>query len=198
MSIEQFRERKIIENVSRGRRKYNMLSSSRSGVVLLNADYSFLHVVDWKKAVTLITKGKVEVLKLGTKIVRNFEGTKEIIVPLIMRLIKLVRTLYKTKVPYSKRNVFIRDGFMCCYCGKEPGKLTIEHIVPRDQGGKSTFENTVAACLECNNKKGNRTPSEAGMYLIKRPFAPTINEFLQLRMKKWGVKSILKEFFESV
>jgi len=188
----------MTERVSRGRRKYNMVSSPRDGVVLLNADYSFLHVVDWKKAVTLITKGKVEILKLGTRIVRNFEGTKEIIVPLIMRLIKLVRTLYKAKVPYSKRNVFIRDEFKCCYCGCEPGKLTIEHIVPRDQGGKSTWENTVAACLPCNNKKENRTPSQAGMYLMRRPFAPTINEFLQLRMRKWGVKSILKEFFESV
>jgi 5-methylcytosine-specific restriction endonuclease McrA len=155
-------------------------------------------VVDWKKAVTLITKGKVEVLKLGRRVVINYERTKEIVVPLIMRLVKLVRTLYKTKVPYSKRNVFIRDEFQCCYCHCQPAKLTIEHVVPRDQGGKSTWENTVAACLECNSKKGNKTPSQAGMYLRKRPIAPTINEFLQLRMRKWGVMSVLKEFFESV
>jgi 5-methylcytosine-specific restriction endonuclease McrA len=183
-----------MERVTRSRKKHFEAVYPKNGVILLNADYSFLHVVKWKKAITLICKGKVEVLKLGKKIVRNFEGTKEIIVPLIMRLIRMVRTLYKNKVPYSKRNVFIRDEFTCAYCGIEPPKLTIEHVVPRDQGGKSTWENTVAACKPCNDRKMNRTPSEAGMYLKRRPFAPTINEFLQIRIRKMGINEVLKEF----
>ena len=185
------------ERVGRSRKKYYGQVLPNDGVILLNADYSYLHVVSWEKAVTLITKGKVQVLKLGKRVVRNYERTKEIVVPLIMRLISMIRTLYRSKVPYSKRNVFIRDDFTCCYCHCKPGKLTIEHVVPKDQGGKSNWENTVAACQPCNNKKENRTPSQARMYLKRQPHAPTINEFLQVRMKRLGIGDILDEFFNT-
>ena len=185
----------MAERVGRSRRKWHNQELPNDGVILLNTDYTFLHVVKWKNAIKLMEKGKVEVLKLGTKVVRNYERTRVIVVPLIMRLIKMIRTLYRNKVPYSKRNVFIRDGFTCCYCSCKPGKLTIEHVVPKDQGGKSTWENTVAACQPCNNKKENRTPSEARMYLKKQPHAPTINEFLQTKMTKMGIGEILNEFF---
>ncbi len=186
--------------ISRSRRKYYGLAKPRPGqeVILLNADYTYLHIVKWRDAVKLIEKGKVQVLKLSERIIRNFERTREIAIPLLMRLVKMVRTLYKNKVPYSKRNVFIRDGFVCSYCPSKPSKLTLEHIVPRDQGGKSTWENTVAACKPCNDRKANRTPREAGMYLKKQPYAPTINEFLQIRIRRLGINDLLQEYLASL
>lgn len=189
-----------MERVSRSRRKhyYPGHTFRKSGVILLNADYSYLNVVSWKKAITLICKGKVEVLEASKRIIRNAERTIEILVPKIMRLIKMIRTLYKNKVPYSKRNVYIRDGFECAYCHSEPARLTLDHVQPKSRGGKSTFENTVAACKECNLKKGDQTPSECGMYLRKQPYAPTINEFLQLRMKKLGIGDVLEEYFSKI
>lgn len=187
-----------MERVSRSRRKHAYHTMKKSGVILLNADYTYLNVISWKKAVTLICKGKVEVLEASKKIIRNCERTMEILVPKIMRLIKMIRTLYKSRVPYSKRNVYIRDGFECCYCGCEPAKLTIDHVVPRSKGGKSTFENTVAACKDCNLSKQDRTPHEAGMYLKRQPYAPTINEFLQIRMRKLGIKDVLEELFAKI
>lgn len=71
---------------------------------------------------------------------------------------------------YSKRGVLIRDEYICGYCGGEA--TTIDHVIPRCQGGKSTWENTVAACFDCNSRKGGRTPSQAGMVLKTRPVCP--------------------------
>uniref|UniRef100_A0A6M3JS80 Putative homing endonuclease n=1 Tax=viral metagenome TaxID=1070528 RepID=A0A6M3JS80_9ZZZZ len=163
-------------------------------VILLNSDYTFLNVLSWKKAVTLIVKGKVEVLKATDKIIHNMEKTVKIAIPLILRLLKLVRTLYKTKVPFSKANVIARDNFSCVYCGKKRGNFNIDHLVPKSRGGKSTWENCVSSCKKCNSKKSNRLPSEAGMFLKKRPYQPTIHEFLQLKMNKLGIKKILEEY----
>ena len=84
----------MAERVGRSRRKWHNQELPNDGVILLNTDYTFLHVVKWKNAIKLMEKGKVEVLKLGTKVVRNYERTRVIVVPLIMRLIKMIRTLY--------------------------------------------------------------------------------------------------------
>jgi hypothetical protein len=75
---------------------------------------------------------------------------------------------------WSRIKIMKRDRFTCQFCGAQPGssELTIDHVMPQSRGGKSTWENTVAACETCNAKKGNRTPSEAGMKLRKRPAPP--------------------------
>jgi len=140
----------------------------------------------------LIAKGKVQVLKNTERIIRTAEGLI-IKVPAVMKLIKLIRTLYVNRVPFSKRNILVRDGFKCAYCGVERGKLTIDHIIPKSRGGKATFENCVSSCKPCNNKKGNRTPHEARMYLKARPYQPTISEFLRLKVKKLGINDVLRE-----
>ncbi len=77
-------------------------------------------------------------------------------------------------VTFSRRNVFKRDRFTCQYCGRQPGseELTIDHVVPRSQGGASTWENCVLACVECNKRKANRTPEQAGMPLRRKPKRP--------------------------
>jgi len=162
-------------------------------VILLNSDYSFINVIDWKRAVRLMVKGKADVVEASGRVIRNAERTIELLIPKVLRLIKLVRSIYKAKVPFSKKNVMIRDGLACAYCGKTDQKLTIDHIIPKSRGGGSTFENCVASCKPCNNKKNNRTPSEAKMYLKKKPFQPTIMEFFIIKMKRLGVYKTLKE-----
>lgn len=160
--------------------------------VLLNADYTFLNVVNWKRAICLIAKGKVQVLKHSKRIVRTGEGIA-VKVPAVMKLIHLIRTLYVNRVPFSKRNVFVRDGFQCAYCGAPREKLTVDHIIPKSRGGETTFENCVSSCKPCNNKKGDRSPREANMYLNVKPYQPTISEFLRMKVKKLGINHILKD-----
>ena len=160
--------------------------------VLLNADFTFLNLVNWKRAVCLMAKGKVEVVKHSPRTIRSCNGV-ELKVPAVMRLIKLIRTIYRTSVTFTKRNVLIRDRFRCAYCGTRREKLSIDHIIPKSRGGKMTFENCVAACKPCNLKKGGRTPNEAKMYLNARPYQPTISEFLRLKFENLGIHEILQE-----
>jgi 5-methylcytosine-specific restriction endonuclease McrA len=77
-------------------------------------------------------------------------------------------------VAFSRRNLYRRDAFACQYCGRRPGALdlTIDHVIPRSRGGKTSWENCVLACVECNKRKANRPPDEAGMRLIRVPGAP--------------------------
>lgn len=159
--------------------------------VILNGDYSYLNTVSWQKAIKLIVKGKVTVLKY-TEVVVNTAEKVIVKIPAVMKLIKIIRTIYRTKVPFSKKNVMIRDGFTCQYCGKQK-ELTIDHVIPVSRGGKSTFENCVTACKNCNNKKSAKLPSEIQMYLKKKPVAPTISEFTRIKAVKAGVYDLLKD-----
>ncbi len=82
--------------------------------------------------------------------------------------------LPSTAVTFSRRNVARRDHSTCQYCGAQPGgeAITIDHVVPRSQGGTSSWTNCVAACEACNARKANRSPEQAGMRLRKRPARP--------------------------
>ena len=162
--------------------------------IVLNGDYSYLNVISWKRAVCLMLKGKTEVLKWSNKEIKNSEGKVITRIPLVMRLIKIVRMIYRNKVPYSKRNVFVRDGYKCMYCGTTVNnKLTIDHVIPQSKGGKTSFDNCVSSCRSCNLKKGRRTPREAKMFLINQPYTPTIYEFIRLKMKHYKIDEFLKE-----
>lgn len=86
----------------------------------------------------------------------------------------------------------VRDRYLCVYC-KSNRDLTIDHVIPASRGGKNSFENCVTACRTCNNKKGNRTPREAKMFLKKQPYAPTISEFFRIKMDQLGMHKLLKE-----
>ena len=160
--------------------------------VLLNADYTFLSMVNWKRAMCLIAKDKVQVLRQSERIIRTAKGIV-VKVPIVMKLVKLIRKLYLNRVPFSKKNVLVRDGFKCAYCGYDSRRLTIDHIIPKSRNGRATFENCVASCKPCNNKKGGRTPSEARMYLKIKAYQPTISEFLNLKIKKLGINNVLKD-----
>jgi len=94
-------------------------------------------------------------------------------------------------VTFSRRNVFKRDKMTCQYCGKQPGseELTIDHVVPRAQGGQSTWTNCVLACIACNSKKADRTPAQARMKLRKEPERPAWKPVYADRMnrvKSWS------------
>jgi len=78
------------------------------------------------------------------------------------------------KVKMNRRNIYERDAYICQYCGKRFNSqdLNLDHVMPRSRGGKTTWKNIVTSCIECNNRKGNRTPNEAGMILLRKPVKP--------------------------
>jgi 5-methylcytosine-specific restriction endonuclease McrA len=161
--------------------------------IVLNADYRPVGTISWQKAITLVWKGKAEVLKHSERIIQTVNKTVTIFMPMLIRLLKFVRMIYRHKVPFNKRNVYLRDDFECQYCGDKSTKLTLDHITPRSKGGQSTFDNVVTACFSCNNKKDDRTPEKAGMFLRKRPTTPTIHEFMLIQIKRLGLEGTLRE-----
>jgi len=159
--------------------------------ILLNGDYTFLCLIGWRKAMKLTLAEKVKVLKYSDRVIKSVD--KVFKAPAVLVLIKVVRTVYRGKVPFSRKNVLIRDRFTCSYCGKSNKSLTIDHVIPRLKGGKTDFDNCVACCKDCNIKKGSGTPREAGMRLTNRPYQPTISEFIRIRLKQSGVYKFLVE-----
>ena len=139
----------------------------------------------------LVFAEKVKVLKYSDRIIQGVG--KVFRAPAVLLLIKVVRSVYRARVPFSNKNVLVRDRFVCAYCGKKAKPLTIDHVIPRSKGGKTSWENCVACCKACNNNKGARTPTEAKMHLIKRPFQPTIAEFIRIRLKQSAVYEVLVE-----
>jgi 5-methylcytosine-specific restriction endonuclease McrA len=153
-------------------------------VIVLNGSYEFLGLVSWKRAMVLLVSGKVEVIRESERIVRTVSQSFR--VPAIVRLVKFIRTIYRREVPLSRKNIITRDGCMCQYCGAEhpPSELTIDHVVPRVQGGEDRWTNMVTSCRSCNMRKGGRTPRQAGMRLIRQPFKPTVMEFINLYLRR--------------
>jgi 5-methylcytosine-specific restriction endonuclease McrA len=157
---------------------------SHEAVIVLNASYEFLGLVSWQRAMTMLFTGKVEVLKESNRIVRTVSRTFR--VPAVIRLIKFIRQIYRREVPFSRKNILVRDGFLCQYCGREhqSSELTVDHVIPKVQGGANHWTNVVACCRSCNMKKGGQTPRQAGMHLVRQPFKPTIMEFINLYLKR--------------
>ncbi len=160
--------------------------------VLLNSDYTFLNIVDWKRAICLVVKNKVQIVSYTEKTVRGAEGLV-MRLPAVIKLIKFIRAIYRAKVHFNKRNVLIRDRYTCAYCDTKTRDLTIDHIIPRSRGGKSDFDNCVACCKSCNTRKGGHTPSEVRMYLKKKPYQPTISEFLRIKLTSLGIDDLLEQ-----
>jgi len=104
-------------------------------------------------------------------------------VPEVIVLTRYERTPER-QVVFSRRNIFKRDHNTCQYCGAQPGtpELTIDHVLPRARGGKSEWTNCVLACVECNARKANRTPREAGMLLKRTPVKPSWKPIFSMRV----------------
>jgi len=129
-------------------------------------------VISWQRALVLLFLGKVEVIEEYDEVIVAPSLTMR--TPAVVRLVK-GSVSRKIKVRFSRMNVFTRDGFRCQYCGKqrEMEELNYDHVLPRVRGGKTTWENIVTSCYDCNDRKGSRTPEEAGMKLRKKPQKPT-------------------------
>jgi len=168
-------------------------------VLVLNADYTYLNTVSVKRAMTYLSKERVIVEKYADTLIRTFE--KVMNAPLVVRFVYFIRRTYRKQVEWGKRNVLIRDGYVCQYCGitqSDSGrKLTIDHVHPASKGGKSTFENTVAACFKCNNRKEDKSCQEANMYPKCKLVQPTVTEFLQKMNKLKGIDEIMAEFWKA-
>jgi 5-methylcytosine-specific restriction endonuclease McrA len=141
-------------------------------VLVLNATYEPLNVVSVRRAVLLLLKEKAELVEAAEAWLRSEH--MEVPVPLVIRLVYYVRIPRRFTLPVSRRTVLARDDYTCQYCGIQPGKanLTIDHVLPRCQGGETTWDNVTTACGPCNRRKGNRLPEEANMPLQSRPRRP--------------------------
>ena len=137
-------------------------------VLLLNQTYEPLGTVSVARAVIMVFKNTVSVEELdGDRVLRSARA--EFPVPSVIRRRIYINVRQRREASGMKRTrIYMRDKFRCQYCGakKAPGDLTLDHILPRSRGGDNSPMNIVTACVACNNRKGNRTPSEARMPLL--------------------------------
>jgi 5-methylcytosine-specific restriction endonuclease McrA len=154
------------------------LNGKLSGKVLvLNQNYEAMSICNVQRAVVLIFLGKAELISSkDTKKVRSVRTA--IPFPTIVRLRVYIKVPYK-KIVLSRKNILRRDNHKCQYCSRADVTLTIDHIVPRSKDGDDTWENLVTACVKCNNKKGDRSPEEAKMQLVKKPSKPSHITFMK-------------------
>jgi len=136
-----------------------------TSVLVLNASLERLHYVPLRRAVMLLLTKKAEIVEASGRRLRG--ESIELEEPLVIRLLRYVFVPFRS--PHAtRRKILQRDG-RCQYCGDTVGPLTVDHLQPRSRGGPTTWENCVAACLPCNQRKGDRTPKEAGMRLLCGP-----------------------------
>jgi len=162
-----------------------MLNSS---VLVLNRSYLPIHVTNVKRAFALIYQGIARAVDDQYQTF-DFETWSQLAVAReaeaigtprgLMRVPRVIVLVGFDRVPrrhvrFSRINIFARDSFTCQYCGQRPARseLNLDHVVPRALGGRSTWENVVCSCVECNRRKGGRTPEQAGLRLRRLPVRP--------------------------
>lgn len=151
---------------------------------MLNSSYEPLKIVNWQKALILWFQGKVDILAHHPSFVRSI--SKSFQLPSVIRLRKYVRNQASNKIRFCRENIYLRDQYTCQYCyEKFPTKeLTLDHILPVSQGGGKDWTNITTACRACNQKKGNRTPEQAHMPLLKKAEEPRWLPSLRFEIKK--------------
>jgi 5-methylcytosine-specific restriction endonuclease McrA len=137
-------------------------------VLVLNASYEPINICAARRALVLILKGVASAEEHSSMHVHSARNAVPL--PSVIRLLEYRRIPHQTRA-LSRKNILMRDRYTCQYCHRSsPGvDLTLDHVVPRSRSGETTWENLVACCHQCNNRKGNRTPEEAGMRLSKAP-----------------------------
>lgn len=185
-----------------------MSSALNSQVLVLNRLWMAVRVTDARRAFSLLVRDLAEVIQVddGAYTAHSFDNWAdlsmareefpeadrydwvrtvrfEIAVPKVIRLLGYDR-LPQQEVKLNRRNIFARDRNTCQYCGKHfpTSELSLDHIKPRSQGGASSWDNLVCCCVRCNARKGGRTPEQARMHLIRKPFKPRRNPVLSLRL----------------
>jgi 5-methylcytosine-specific restriction endonuclease McrA len=176
-------------------------------VLVLNRSFVAVHVTNVRRAVTLLFRELAEVVHVeeGQYGAYSFETWRELSalqaamadpehdwirgVGFQLRAPRVIRLTECDRGPrqglrFNRRNVFARDGNRCQYCGQgfPMSELSLDHVVPRSQGGLTTWENIVCACVACNVRKGGRTPQEARMNLIREPVKPKRSPLLSLKL----------------
>lgn len=176
-------------------------------VLVLNKHYMAIRIVGARRAFSLLFRELAEVVSLEkgqysnydfeswcevSQFKRQFEADGHdwvstvsfyIAVPRIIRLLSYDR-LPPSDVKFNRRNIFARDKNRCQYCGKRypTSELSLDHVIPRSSGGKSTWQNLVCACAGCNSKKGGRTPKQAGLTLVRKPIKPRHNPLIHVHL----------------
>jgi 5-methylcytosine-specific restriction endonuclease McrA len=140
--------------------------------LLLNSSYEPMRIVSWQKALVLWFQGKVEILDYHPVFARSMRASFQI--PSVLRLKSYVRPK-NNGIRFCRENVYLRDNYTCQYCGiRFPSRLlTLDHVVPASHNGRKSWDNVVAACRDCNQRKANRTPDRANMPLLSTPVIPT-------------------------
>ena len=183
------------------------MSVLNAQVLVLNKSWSPVHVTDARRAFSLLVRDLAEVIHVddGSYAGHDFDSWAElsasrdhfvnhphdfvqtvrmhIAVPKVIRLFGYNR-LPRQGVKLNRRNIFARDSNRCMYCGDRfpTSELSLDHVVPRTQGGGSSWTNLVCCCVDCNSRKGGRTPRQAGMALIRKPVQPRRNPVVSLRL----------------
>jgi 5-methylcytosine-specific restriction endonuclease McrA len=137
-------------------------------VLVLNSSYEPINVCAARRALVLVLKGVAAAEEHANSHVHS--ARQAIRVPSVIRLLEYRRIPHQTRA-LSRKNILMRDRYTCQYCQRtfNSGELTLDHVIPRSRAGETTWENLVACCHPCNNRKGNRTPEEAGMRLTRAP-----------------------------
>ncbi len=145
-------------------------------VLVLNQDYSALTICSVSKAFLLVWLNKADMIVENTQ-ERLHSISQSFDCPSVIRLKKYVYLPYKG-VMLSRQNVFKRDNNRCQYC-ESTKDLTLDHVIPKSKGGKTTWDNLITACKNCNAKKGHLTIEEAGLHLKGKPYKPSFIMFLR-------------------
>jgi len=143
-------------------------------VLLLNASWEPLRIVSWQRAILLYFADKIEIVDYFDAFIRS--PNSEMQLPSVVRLKRYIAPRRSSKIlRFSRHHVFLRDRFKCVYCVKSFAmkELTLDHVVPVVRGGKRTWTNIVTSCVPCNQRKGARTPAEAGFKDFRLPKEPT-------------------------
>ena len=171
-----------------------MSNSLNKKVLLLNQSYQPLMTLGAKRAIILSFTDKVEVLERYLDEIRSINLS--IYIPSVIRLKDYVK-LNQKKIPLSRKNILKRDNHICQYCNSKSKFMTIDHIIPKDKGGRDSWENLVAACVPCNTKKGNKLLKDIDMILLKKPKAPSflfnIQSELSNSQDSWKPYLFMKE-----
>ncbi len=170
-----------------------------TAVLVLNKHYQPIHVTTVRRAISLLYVGAAKAVDeqyqlfdfaswsaLSAARHDDTIGTVErrIRIPRVI-LLQACAQLPRRQVRFSRLNIYLRDDNTCQYCGRRLPRegLNLDHVVPRSQGGQTTWENVVCCCIRCNLKKGGRTPEQAGMRLLRRPFKPRWSPLIRRRLR---------------
>ena len=155
-------------------------------VLVLNANYAPMMVCSARHAVCMVYLNKVDVLAKYPEKIKS--PSKYFDLPSVIKVSDYVR-YDNLSVELNRKNILSRDGNKCQYCGVSKLPLTIDHILPKVKGGQDSWENLTTACKPCNQRKGDRTPEESDMKLIKAPKRPNrlhyFHRFVKENQNDW-------------